>query len=44
MIGVDLQSDEQAIKELLALRILGGENCEIKTTESMNIAEIFRDI
>jgi hypothetical protein len=44
IIGIDLGQDAKATAELLALRQLGGENCEIYEIGSVEISDLFQRI
>ncbi len=43
-IGIDLEKDEDALKQLMVTRMLGGENAELHTATTFNIDEIFSKI
>ncbi len=40
-IGIDLDEDEDALKQLIFLHMLGGENVELHTTKTIDIEKIF---
>ena len=44
IIGIDLGQDEKTTKELVALRILGGENCELYDIGSVQMSDLFNRI
>ena len=44
LIGVDINIDSQAFKDLLALKLLGGENIEVFGATSSNLKSIFERI
>jgi len=43
-IGVNIKNNKVALEELLALRLLSGENAELYTIDGFEIADIFQKI